>query len=562
MMKKLLFLVFTSLFFLSNYAQTIPFKIQKSSEFEDEYKKSTIVLTKDDGKGGVLMVRSYKSSGISNTQGFYLEHYDSNLDLKKEFEFDMKHPNSQKFNMVVGICSIGNEVQIIEIYYDLNEKTYICQANIITEDFKTSKKELFRLTKEEVKKIGTFSLEQKFYKRANEMWTNDNSGNLNSESEYIPSESFLNYSKLNFTGYKKYGATKNEGGSDIIMNVNETNTAFAITMDFNGENSEYLKFYLFDNKLNKKIDTEFTRNIKDKNYLFQNIQVAPDGNSVYLLGKTYTEEERKKSEGGKYLFEITKMTSEFQKSQFIDVKENFIGSLKLIFHDNHLICLGFYSDIKDFRFKGISYFKLDSNSLEILQSKYNLFTEQFMIDKYGENKDKALKFLKFKSCFITKNNNLIFNAQEEYITTTQHSNGASGQTFYNYDDIVSAKMNSDGDLVWARNINKRQGKTIDSEPFISYTSIVKDESTYFFINTGEKIKKLKNDRIEFGETRTNKSNLNLIRINPNGDFDYEEILDDENSPVPFMVSKGAIIDESILFLGRKGKKKQLLKVTL
>jgi hypothetical protein len=32
--------------------------------------------------------------------------------------------------------------------------------------------------------------------------------------------------------------------------------------------------------------------------------------------------------------------------------------------------------------------------------------------------------------------------------------------------------------------------------------------------------------------------------------------------VPFMVSKGAVIDNTVYFLGRKGKDKQLLKVTL
>ena len=47
-----------------------------------------------------------------------------------------------------------------------------------------------------------------------------------------------------------------------------------------------------------------------------------------------------------------------------------------------------------------------------------------------------------------------------------------------------------------------------------------------------------------------------------GDFLYKQILSDEENDVPFMVSKGVVIDNSIVFLGRKGKKKQLLKVTL
>ena len=48
------------------------------------------------------------------------------------------------------------------MYYDLNRRTHVCQANTITEDFIVSKKELFSLTKDEMK-IFDFSLEQRFY---------------------------------------------------------------------------------------------------------------------------------------------------------------------------------------------------------------------------------------------------------------------------------------------------------------------------------------------------------------------------------------------------------------
>jgi hypothetical protein len=353
--------------------------------------------------------------------------------------------------------------------------------------------------------------------------------------------------------------SKDEKGSDIIMTVNENKSAFAIAIDYNSENKEFVKLYLFDNELNKKMETDFKREIKDRDYKLENIQVSPDGNAISLLAKNYSEVQKAKKEGGKYVFEITKITAESQKSQFLGTNENFVGSLKSVFHNNEIICLGFYSDIKDYRFKGICYFKLNFNSLEISQTKYNLFTEQFMVDKYGENKDKSLKFLTIKKIFFSKNDDLIFNAQEEYTTSDYNSN----RTYFSYDDIVAAKLDSKGNVLWARNINKSQVvPSYEDESFISYTSLMNDNFSFFFINTGEKINKIKNDRIEFGQIRKNKSNLNVIRINQNGDFDYQEILDDENSSVPFMVSKGAIINDSVLFLGRKGSTKQLLKVTL
>ena len=139
--------------------------------------------------------------------------------------------------------------------------------------------------------------------------------------------------------------------------------------------------------------------------------------------------------------------------------------------------------------------------------------------------------------------------------------GGYWRTIYHYDDIVSARINASGEIVWARNINKRQSTSGD-DSYISYTSTAVDNDAYFFINTGEKVKKLRNDRIQFGQTSTKKSNLNIIRVNQNGDFDYQEILDDKDNEVPFMVSNGVLSGDSVFFIGRKGKKKQLLKVTL
>ena len=43
---------------------------------------------------------------------------------------------------------------------------------------------------------------------------------------------------------------------------------------------------------------------------------------------------------------------------------------------------------------------------------------------------------------------------------------------------------------------------------------------------------------------------------------FKEIVNKEDTEVPFMVSKGLVIDNSVIFLGQKGKNKQLLKVTL
>ncbi len=553
----LLFLLFTG-FSVEINSQNIPFKSLKSKEFEDEYKKSSIVLSENDGNGNLLLVRSYYANGISLNRGFYIEHYDSNLKLVKDFEFEIKHPNTQKFNTIIGVNYIENHINIIEIFYDLNEKHYICQANRISNDFKVSKKELFRLRNDDVMKYGNLAIQHNCIVQSNHLFNFDNSGDINSETDNI-NDNFFNFSQ-------KYSMVKGGFVNNFTMVTNETKTDFSIAIDFYGKKEEFLKLYLFDNKLNKKFESEFKREIKDNKYFFQNIQVSPEGDAIYLLGKSYSKELKKKEKGGKYQFELTKITANNQKSEIINPQEHYINTLRTVFHKNQLICLGFYSDINEDKFQGIIYFSFNSSTLSISKTKYNVFSDQFIIDKYGKKNDKGLKYLTFKNVFFTENDDLILNAEEQYFRSSSSFAGpmggfSSGQTFYNYDDIVCAKLNAEGDLLWARNINKNQA-TSEEEFFISYTSYFKNDSCYFFINTDEKINEIKNNRIEFGQVRKNKSNLNVIRVNANGDFDYEEILDDENTAVPFMVSKGTLINNSIIFLGRKGKLKQLLKITL
>lgn len=579
-MKKLFFLLLFSGFATVFYGQNIPFTISKSNVFQDEYKNSILLLSEKNDMGELLLVRSYNGSLLSQGQGFYVENYSPDLKFKKGFDYEMKHPNYQKYNLILSIFRMQNNIHFVEMYYDLNEKAFICQDNILSEDFKMTEKELFRVSRDEMKSFGTFNIQQKFYRRSKDQWTNDNSGNINSENEQGTLDMFY---KVFFSGNSKYNyraiySSESEGiGSDAVLVVNEAKNAFAIAIDLNGKENDGLKLYLFDSNLNKKMDILYTNTVKEKKCFFQNFQVSDDGNAIYILAKTYIKDLKKKEEGGKYCYEYSKISAEGQTSKQINTEQHFIGSLKTFAHNNELVCLGFYSDVKDFKYSGICYFKIDPTTLEIKSTKYSPFTEQFITDKYGYNSGERLKYIRFKKVFFTPSDEIILNAEENFTTYSTGGVGAVGvgamgvgggmstggsKISYNYDDIVTAKLSASGDLLWARNINKKQSSSDDENSFLSYTSTISNDKTYFFINTKDKIKKLKNERIEFGQIRKNKSNLNVIQVNGNGDFEYEEILDDEENEVPFMVAKGIVIENYVYFLGRKGKNKQLLKVTL
>lgn len=583
-MKRCLFLLLISIS-TNFYSQKIQYKLQKSEVFQDKFRNTNIVLSDKNLNGETILVRSYSGSMISQGNGFYVEKYDNKLKLIQEYLFDMKHPTHQKFNMIVGIFQMENNLHFVEIYYDLNEKMYVCLDNILSESFQVSKKELFRFSKEEFKDFGVFNLQNKFYSRANEDWMNYNQGVFNSENEQanlnVFNKLFFSGNNGNYNYSNVYSVESHSGGSDIVLTVNKNKSAFAIAIDFFSKENDALKLYLFDNKLEKKLDLIYGTELKEKKCFFQNMQVSDDGNAIFILSKSYKKDLKNKEEGGKYYYEYSKITSDSQLTEKVNINEHFIGPMKSYFHNDELISIAFYSDESDFNYSGLYCLKMDVNTLQVKSLNYNPFTSQFLIDKYGEDKKKALKNINFKSVHFTNENDIIVSAEEVYVsgqysssyyqsnsisrTSSLGNNFSSGYSnpIFNYDDIVIAKLNSDGKLIWARNINKKQSATKDNNAvFLSYTSTIKDDKSYFFINTKEEIKRIKNDRIEFGQIRKNKSNLNIIQVNSNGDFDYEEILDCEENEVPFMVSKGVIIDNDVYFLGRRGSDKQLLKVTL
>jgi hypothetical protein len=542
---KNLFVIFFGLLSFSLLSQNVAVKIQESNLFEDDYKKSILVFGEKTLENEIIIVRSYKASDTSPINGYYIEKYDSNLKLIKEFELKMKHPLSEKNNLVLGVFYANRKINIIEIYFDLNEKAYICRTNIVDDNFNLTKKELFRISKEKMKELGSFNLQQKFFEAANKNLPDVNSGNFNTSTDRVLTFAFFG----NSTKPRVYD-------SDISIVVNENRTAYSIVLDYKNPEQEGFLLYLFDAESDQIFFKEELIQSKEKNYMLQNFQVSEDGKSVYILAKNYNNKVKKL----KYSFELSQISATETKIKTIDIEDKFIKSLKLNFHNNSIYCIGFYSEKSYEDNDGLCFFKFNKQNLESEKIKYSPFTNQFIQDKFGKETNKDIKDLKIKT-ILFENDNIILNAEEEFEWTNNSPNG-NGVVTYVFNDIVSVKLNTDGELIWSRNINKKQYYKYSDDSYISYFSTIKNGMSYFFINASDKIKELKNERVEFKDVNPNKANLYLLTIDSTGKFNYELLLDEESTEVTYIVSKGVFINGSCYFLGRKGKKKQLLKVTL
>jgi hypothetical protein len=225
------------------------------------------------------------------------------------------------------------------------------------------------------------------------------------------------------------------------------------------------------------------------------------------------------------------------------------------------VVVGFYADRKDNRYNGLAFFKLNPKTLSINSSKYNPFSAKFMEDKFGREVNAQIKNLIFKDLHITPKNNIIFSAEEYFVTSGKESGTGREVDKYHYNDIVCAKLTSNGDMQWARNINKTEVTQGDAS-YASYSTFGKGEEMYFFINSGENPQKLSKERIMFKQGYSRNPNLFVIKMDASGNIAHKKLIDDKEIRLPIMVSRPLLDtnDESLLFYAKRGTKKQLIRV--
>lgn len=524
-MKKLLLL----LIFIGSsltYAQDISIKAITSDIFKDDKKNTTLLYSESDGQGGFITIRQYTGGMLQMPKGYYIDHYDAKLNQVKESEIEIDN------NEIKGLMVNNGTVFILETLHDKKADTF--NFNILESslsDFDFQKRTLFSLSEDEVKKYFGIGLSVFF---------------ISNGFDQMDSNPF---------GEVTFSAKKN---------------FFCVNFDIKDKEAQTQRLYVYDKDFNLVFDREFKRDIKDRLFQYENIDVDDETGNIYLLGKVFENNSTRSKKKGKanYNYELHKITASTEKSVSFSPDENFIGSLFTVRGKNSISCAGFYSEKNDHRYKGVCRFNLDPETLAITKQSYMPFSEDFIKDKYGKVKDKELKDLSFRSAFINEKEDIVLNAEEFYITTRTHSSmngGMSTTTVYHFNDIVSVKMSRDGELLWARNINKRQATSGAVMEYLSFTSSVIGDDTYLFINCSDKIRKISNDRIEFKQGNMKKANLYAIKIDKDGNYTFKNIVDSDDSDVSYFVKQGihtALDGSEMVFIGRKKSKKQFLKLNI
>lgn len=509
-----------------SYAQGFTIKTSKSEVFKDKKKHTRLLFSESDGQGGFVTIRAYIGGFMKTPKGYYIEHYNKDLQLVNETEVEIDD------NQYQGLMIDNGIVYIMESVLDKKADKYtfnVLQSPLDTFNF--TSKSLFSLDEEDVKKY--FGVGVGFFL-------------INNGFDQMDSHPM---GEVTFSSNKNF---------------------FCVNYDIKDKETQTQRLYVFDKQFNKVFQKDFKRDIKDKFFNYENIDVDDATGDVIVLGKVFENGSKQSKKKGKanYHYELHKITPTEEKSVAFNSGENFVGSLFVIRGNDKISCAGFYSEKNDNRYKGTCRFNIDPNTLEISSNSFMPFSEEFIVEKYGKVKDKELRNLSFRSGFLTPNEDLVLNAEEFYITT--HTNmssngGMSTRSTLHFDDIVSVKISKEGKLLWARNINKRQATSGAVSEYLSFSSSVVNDDTYIFINCSDKIRTISNDRIEFKQSSSKKANLYAIKIDHDGSYTYQSIVDDKESEVPFFVRQGITASADgteMIFIGRDKTKKQFLKLEI
>lgn len=495
-------------------AQDIPVEYSLGKNYSDRYKYSTLLASDSSAEGETVFVRTYYGGYPLRPKGYFIEIYDAELNLVRDYNY--KYAGD---HMVDGFVKNG-QLYLLELVYNVGQEAYqYVVHHSPLHDFNFTERVLLSVpSKEVVNPLAVSKYNQKF-------------GN----------------------------------GFSTAVHFNDARSAFAITVHHREGRDEKYHLYLFGTDLKQQLTYDFTAQNAEKNYAFENIEVSKDLKTLYLTGKAFFTKRRFDATERRFQYELIKVSADGHQIQEFNDTGRFPESLKPILTGNELKIVGFYADRKDNRYNGLVYFNLDANTLNIKNKKYNPFSDQFMMDKFGREVDTELKNLIFKDVHITPNNNIVFSAEEYFVSKGEDISGGGTQITdrYHYNDIVTAKLDASGKMEWARNINKAEVTQGDAS-YASYSAYGDGNDMFFFINSGENPQKMSNERIIFKQGYSHNPNMFVIKVDINGELSYKKLVDDKEVRLPIMVSR-PLIDKTtnnLLFYAKRGSRKQLVQVSV
>ncbi len=296
---------------------------------------------------------------------------------------------------------------------------------------------------------------------------------------------------------------RSRGSFDVIQSENKE--FFAVQYEIPGkkEESDRFGYKVMSSTFETISQGEYESPYNSIESEFQNSYVSNKGD--FFLGMRVFNIERK---GNK----VKRM--DFKKYNIYIVKDGDLEEIELkltnkfvsqvyfkVNEENELVCTGIYGEDKVAQ-KGAFYFKVDIAKNTINSEGFSEFTKEFITQDFTEKekeradkreaKGKAAPQLynyNFREVHLTTDGGVVVVLEQYYVivTTTTDSKGNVRTTYtYYYNDLITYRVQNDGEFDWIKKIDKSQVSQNDGGRYSSIGGYFSGDNYVMFFNDNNK----------------------------------------------------------------------------
>ena len=281
--------------------------------------------------------------------------------------------------------------------------------------------------------------------------------------------------------------------SRFMINNDENTITLFYTIPNKNKEIAKIKVQTFDSDFNEKTNATYEFPYNNDVFSIRNIFLNKK-DELFIIGKKYDTYKIMNDENQhRYEFKLFKITNnDLELLTTIKPDDVYLRSLNTtLIDDNKLILTGIYSKKDMYAMLGVFYTNIDLTTGAILNTTYNKLSANFFatlledgkkkekaIKKYNEGKVENPNFL-LKQTLKLDNDEVLVLAEQIWSFTYNYVT-----TFYHH-DIAAIKLDSNGNMLWANKIGKRNDKP-NVAIYSSYFPIYKNNTVHLLYNCSAK----------------------------------------------------------------------------
>ncbi|WP_073131771.1 hypothetical protein [Chryseolinea serpens] len=430
---------------VSTQAQDLKPQVKWGKEFEAPRHSSLSAIVGHD-QTGIYAVKERYGFGTGTT--FSLEHYDNNFQPTKTFDLKLTHEG---------------KTADVELILQMHSRLYLFSS---FRDTQTSRKKLF------VQEINRATLEP------------------------LPNKRQI--AEIDFGSESR----RNSGTYTIKVSRDSSKVMVFYALPYAKNEPESFGFQVLDDAMNPLWNKEVKLPYEDGLFTIESIRVDNDG-EAYLLAVIYKDKRKSKRHGlPNYTYSVFAFRDQGKtaKEYPIRLEDRFLTDMQIeVLNNKNLICAGFYSEKGTNSIRGTFFLTLDAVTKDIKTQSYKEFGIDFITQNMKEGEaDRARRKEKsgeenelyeydLDKLLVGKDGGAMLIGEQYYVSQSTSNMMMNGMMqnyttyHYNYNDIITVKVDPSGQIEWAEKVAKRQHTIDDGGFYSSYTmAIVKGQICFIF----------------------------------------------------------------------------------